>query len=166
MAEFVRVARLSDTPRGDRQGRQGEGQELLVANIDGEAYAIGDRCTHLRGHLHNGELHGTVIECPLHGAKFDVTDGGICGWVTRPALYKALMDATFPGFLKRGAGSYATRVEGGRRVRGGVRGGWLLAIGSSARFEGEAARTHSRDGCATGSGRGEDGSANWALWRS
>ena len=112
MAEFVRVARLSDIPPGTVKGVKAKGKELLVANVDGEAYAIGDRCTHLRGHLHNGQLHGTVIECPLHGAKFDVTDGGICGWVTHPPAYKLLMDATFPGFMKRGVTSYPTRVEG------------------------------------------------------
>ncbi len=112
MAEFVRVARLSDIPPGTVKGVKAKGKEILVANVDGEAYAIGDRCTHLRGHLHNGKLQGTVIECALHGAKFDVADGGVCGWVTHPAWYKTLMDATFPGFLKRNVPSYPTRVEG------------------------------------------------------
>ena len=112
MAEFVRVARLSDIPPGTVKGVKAKGKELLVANVDGEAYAIGDRCTHLRGHLHNGRLQGTVLECPLHGAKFDVSDGGLCGWVTHPVAYKLLMDATLPGFMKRSVSSYATRVEG------------------------------------------------------
>jgi 3-phenylpropionate/trans-cinnamate dioxygenase ferredoxin subunit len=112
VAEFVRVARLSDIPPGTVKGVKAKGKEILIANVDGEAYAIGDRCTHLRGRLHNGTLDGTVIECALHGAKFDVADGGVCGWVTHPAWYKALMDATFPGFLKRNVPSYATRVEG------------------------------------------------------
>jgi nitrite reductase/ring-hydroxylating ferredoxin subunit len=110
--EFTRVARLSDIPPGTVKGVKAKGKEILVANIDGEAYAIGDRCTHLRGRLHNGQLDGTVIECPLHGTRFDVTDGGLCNWVTHPALYKLLMDASFPGFLKRGVPSYPTRVEG------------------------------------------------------
>ncbi|MBI2723562.1 MAG: Rieske (2Fe-2S) protein [Chloroflexi bacterium] len=112
MPEFVRVARLSDIPPGTMKGVKAKGKELLVANIDGQAYAIGDRCAHLRGHLHNGTLQGTIVECPLHGAKYDVTDGGLCSWVTHPAWYKALMDATYPGVLKRGEPSYPTRVEG------------------------------------------------------
>ena len=112
MPEFVRVARLSDIPPGTVVGVKAKGKEICVANIDGEAYAVGDRCPHLRFHLHNGELNGTVLECPGHGAKFDVTDGGVCGWVTHPAWYKLLMDATFPGFLKRSLPSYPTRVEG------------------------------------------------------
>jgi nitrite reductase/ring-hydroxylating ferredoxin subunit len=112
VAEFVRVARLSEIPEGGVKGVKAKGKEIAVANIDGAAYAIGDRCPHLRYRLHNGTLRGTVLECPGHGAKFDVTDGGVCGWVTRPGWYKLLMDATFPGFLKRGVASYRTRVEG------------------------------------------------------
>ncbi len=112
MAEFVRVARLSEIPPGAMKGVKAKGRAILVANVDGQAYAIGDRCTHLRGRLHKGRLDGTIVECAWHGAKFDVTDGGICGWVTRPPWYKFLMDATFPGFLKRSEPSYRTRVEG------------------------------------------------------
>ena len=112
MSEFVRVARLSDIPPGTMKGVRARGKEILIANVDGAAYAIGDRCTHLRYRLHNGELNGTIVTCPGHGARFDVADGGICGWVTRPGAYKLLMDATYPGFLKRGVASYPTRIEG------------------------------------------------------
>ena len=112
MAEFVRVARLSEIPPGTVKGVKARGKEILVANVDGEAYAISDRCTHLRYRLHNGTLDGTVVTCAGHGSAFDVTDGGLCHWVTHPAWYKLLMDATFPGFLKRGVRSYPTRVEG------------------------------------------------------
>ena len=112
MAEFVRVARQSEIPPGTMKGEKAKGREILVANVDGQAYAIGDRCTHMRGRLHKGTLAGTVVECAWHGAKFDVSDGGVCGWVTRPPWYKLLMDAAFPGFLKRGEPAYRTRVEG------------------------------------------------------
>ena len=112
MPEFVRVARLSEIPPGTIKGVKAKGKEILVANIDGDAYAIGDRCTHLRGRLHKGELEGTVVTCAWHGARFDVTDGGVCGWVTHPTWYKVLMDATFPDFLKKDVPSYPTRVEG------------------------------------------------------
>ena len=130
MAEFVRVCKLSDIPPGSMKGvkvrrsvvvpdvpaQYGPAKllvkEILVANIDGIVYAIGDVCTHLRGRLHDGKLEGTVVECANHGAKFDVTDGGLCSWVTHPAWYKLLMDATFPGVLKRSVPSYPTRVEG------------------------------------------------------
>ncbi|HYM14497.1 MAG TPA: Rieske 2Fe-2S domain-containing protein, partial [Dehalococcoidia bacterium] len=87
-------------------------KEILVANVDGAAYAIADRCTHLRYRLHKGTLDGTVVTCQGHGSRFDVPAGGLCNRVTPPLWYRLLMDATFPGFLKRGVQSYATRVEG------------------------------------------------------
>ena len=111
MSEFVRVCRLSEIPVGGMKGVKARGKEILVANVDGDAYAIGDICPHLRGRLHDGTLEGTVVECKNHGARFDVTDGGICNWVTHPTWYKLLMDATFPGVLKRNVPSYCTRVE-------------------------------------------------------
>lgn len=113
MAEFVRVARFSDIPPGTMKGVKARGKEILVANVDGEAYAIGDRCTHMRARLHKGKLEGTIVACSWHGARYDVTDGGLCAWVQSPIWYKMLMDSTFPGFLKRGVKSYATRIEGG-----------------------------------------------------
>jgi hypothetical protein len=41
-----------------------------------------------------------------------VTDGGVAGWVTHPAWYRVLMEALYPGFLKRNVPAYPTRVEG------------------------------------------------------
>ena len=61
MGEFVRVARLSDIPSGSMIGVKARGKEILVANVDGDAYAIGDRCTHLRYRLHKGDLRGTIV---------------------------------------------------------------------------------------------------------
>jgi nitrite reductase/ring-hydroxylating ferredoxin subunit len=112
VGEFVRVARLSEIPPGTLKGVKAKGKEILVANIDGEAYAVGDRCTHLRFRLHKGaKLDGTIITCHGHGAKFDIADGGNCGWVTHPAWYAALMAPT-PDIIKRDLPRYATRVEG------------------------------------------------------
>ena len=112
MAEFVRVARFSEIPPGTMVGVKAKGKEILVANVDGEAYAIGDKCSHLRAKLHEGTLEGTVVECPWHGSRFDVTDGGLCSWVARPAWMKTVMQALYPGFLKGSLPSYPTRVEG------------------------------------------------------
>lgn len=51
------------------------GQPIAVFNVNGSYHAISDRCTHRGGLLHEGELEGTVVTCPLHGAQFDVTNG-------------------------------------------------------------------------------------------
>lgn len=48
---------------------------ILVCNIDGEIYALEDKCTHQDFELSPGKLDGAEIECVLHGAKFDVLTG-------------------------------------------------------------------------------------------
>ncbi len=48
---------------------------ILVCNIDGEIYALEDKCTHQDFELSPGVLAGAEIECVLHGAKFDVRTG-------------------------------------------------------------------------------------------
>jgi 3-phenylpropionate/trans-cinnamate dioxygenase ferredoxin subunit len=54
-----------------------DGARLLVCNVDGTFYAIDDECTHDGGSLDQGELMGCLIECPRHGARFDVRDGSV-----------------------------------------------------------------------------------------
>ena len=48
---------------------------LAVCNVDNTFHCIADVCTHDGAPLGQGELDGCEIECPRHGARFDVTDG-------------------------------------------------------------------------------------------
>jgi len=52
-----------------------EGEEILLANVGGTCYAIGNKCTHMGGDLSKGTLSGNLVKCPRHGAVFDVTTG-------------------------------------------------------------------------------------------
>jgi nitrite reductase/ring-hydroxylating ferredoxin subunit len=45
-------------------------RRVLLANVDGKVYATGDVCSHALAFLSEGFLEGTVVECPLHGARF------------------------------------------------------------------------------------------------
>jgi 3-phenylpropionate/trans-cinnamate dioxygenase ferredoxin subunit len=49
--------------------------DVAVCNVNGQFYAIDDLCTHDGGSLDQGQLEGDEIECPRHGARFDVTTG-------------------------------------------------------------------------------------------
>ncbi len=44
------------------------------------------RCPHLRGRLWLGKLDGTVVTCPVHGSRFDLTDGHVVRWTTWSGL--------------------------------------------------------------------------------
>jgi 3-phenylpropionate/trans-cinnamate dioxygenase ferredoxin subunit len=61
-AERVAVYRIGD-------------HDVAVCNVNGQFYAIDDLCTHDGGSLDQGQLEGDEIECPRHGARFNVTTG-------------------------------------------------------------------------------------------
>lgn len=50
---------------------------IAVYNVEGNLYAIEDVCTHDGGELTGGEICGFEVECPRHGAKFDVRTGEV-----------------------------------------------------------------------------------------
>ncbi len=73
--EFFEVAGVDDLPAGERLFLEIDGKPIVVFNITGKLFAIGDVCTHDNNPLGEGELDGYQIICPRHGARFDVRDG-------------------------------------------------------------------------------------------
>jgi 3-phenylpropionate/trans-cinnamate dioxygenase ferredoxin subunit len=75
MPSFVKVANRSELPAGGKKLVAVDGRAVAVFNVEGAFYAIDDVCTHDGGPLAEGELFGCEIECPRHGARFDVRTG-------------------------------------------------------------------------------------------
>jgi 3-phenylpropionate/trans-cinnamate dioxygenase ferredoxin component len=75
MPQMVTVAKESDLDEGAVKVVEAGGRRIALCKFDGTFYAIDDVCTHDRGPLGQGELIGGEIECPRHGARFDVTTG-------------------------------------------------------------------------------------------
>ena len=75
MSTFVKVATRSDLPPGGKKLAEIDGRAIAVFNVDGTFHAIDDVCTHDGGPLAEGDLIGCEIECPRHGARFDVRTG-------------------------------------------------------------------------------------------
>ena len=75
MAEYVRVARVEDVPPGERLWIEFEEETVILFNVNGRFYCIADLCTHDNGPLEDGALQGYEVECPRHGARFDVRSG-------------------------------------------------------------------------------------------
>lgn len=72
----VKVALLSELPLAStRAVVAGELQILLIRNSAGVVSALEDRCSHADVRLSEGILEGEAVECPAHGAKFDVHSG-------------------------------------------------------------------------------------------
>jgi 3-phenylpropionate/trans-cinnamate dioxygenase ferredoxin subunit len=75
MAAWVSAGREGDLPPGQVRVVQAGRNRLALCNVEGQLYCIDDVCTHDGGPLDQGELDGCEIECPRHGARFDVTTG-------------------------------------------------------------------------------------------
>ena len=75
MSAWLKVCAQSDLLPGERTIVWDRDVAIAVFNIDGDLYAVEDVCTHDGGELASGELHGFEIECPRHGARFDLRTG-------------------------------------------------------------------------------------------
>jgi len=74
---FVTVARVGEIPVGGVKVVRLEDQPVALFHLDDGYYAMDDLCTHDGGPLAEGTLEGAVIECPRHGARFDVRSGAV-----------------------------------------------------------------------------------------
>jgi 3-phenylpropionate/trans-cinnamate dioxygenase ferredoxin component len=92
---FVKVASADEIPAGRARAIDVDGVRIVVCNVGGAFYAIEDVCTHDESPFGNEDLEGSIIECPRHGARFDVRTGAA---LRMPAVAPV---RTFP-----------TRVEG------------------------------------------------------
>ena len=73
--EFVPVAKTADVPPGGMIVVVIDRERIMLANVDGEFYAMRDMCGHRNAPLSRGKLDGCIVECPLHFAQFDVRTG-------------------------------------------------------------------------------------------
>lgn len=73
-AEFYDIG-SAELSNGERLFVEIDGRPIVVFNIAGQYFAIGDVCTHDEGPLGDGMLEDYNIVCPRHGAEFDVRNG-------------------------------------------------------------------------------------------
>jgi 3-phenylpropionate/trans-cinnamate dioxygenase ferredoxin subunit len=66
---------VHDLPEGTCFNADLGGENILLVNVDGELHAMSNICSHDYAELHEGELEGGEVICPLHLARFDVRTG-------------------------------------------------------------------------------------------
>jgi 3-phenylpropionate/trans-cinnamate dioxygenase ferredoxin component len=74
---LIEVAPVDELPPGTVKIVHAGQVAVGVYNLDGEFYAIEDRCSHDDGPLAEGDFdpeEGVAI-CPRHGSKFDIRTG-------------------------------------------------------------------------------------------
>ena len=76
---LVDVCPLEELPSGAVKIVRRGSVSVGVYNVDGELYALEDRCSHDDGPLAEGEVElderDAVVICPRHGARFDIRTG-------------------------------------------------------------------------------------------
>ena len=94
---YVDLAAEDAVGLGLTQSYELHGRHILLCNVAGELHAVEDVCSHDSAPLGAARLRGAQIECPRHGACFDVSDGS----VTAPPAVRPIT-------------SFPLRIEGGR----------------------------------------------------
>ncbi|GJM15711.1 MAG: benzene 1,2-dioxygenase [Thermodesulfobacteriota bacterium] len=75
MAEFEKVAKVSDIQPGEIKSFVLGNEMVAICNTDGKFYAFIDECSHQTLPLSDGLLEGKTITCAYHGAEFNVETG-------------------------------------------------------------------------------------------
>ena len=84
MSDWVSVLPAADIAEGKHAIVEIDGARIAVFNLAGEFCAIEDVCTHDGSAIADGCIIDGAIECPRHGARFDLKTGE----VTAPPAYE------------------------------------------------------------------------------
>ena len=72
-----KIAEVKDLLPGEMIDISQQGKSILVTNLNGTYYALGNNCTHLGCFLSKGILEEEKIHCPCLGSVFDVRTGEV-----------------------------------------------------------------------------------------
>lgn len=73
--EYIPVAKINELPPGERLFVTIDEASIVIFNLAGILYAIGDVCSHDGNYLDDASIEGYDVVCPRHGARFDVRNG-------------------------------------------------------------------------------------------
>jgi 3-phenylpropionate/trans-cinnamate dioxygenase ferredoxin subunit len=91
MPSFVKVASRGELPEGGKKVLDIDGRAVALFHVGGGYHAIDDVCTHDGGPLAEGELIDCEIQCPRHGARFDLKTGrALCMPAIEPVAVHAV----------------------------------------------------------------------------
>jgi nitrite reductase/ring-hydroxylating ferredoxin subunit len=91
---FEKVAQTQEVQSGQMKAVKIADKEILIVNVDGAYYAVGNKCTHQGGNLSKGTLQGNIVTCPRHKAQFDVTNGKVVSHPKVPLVHPKIADQT------------------------------------------------------------------------
>jgi 3-phenylpropionate/trans-cinnamate dioxygenase ferredoxin subunit len=74
---WVTIGALDDFLAGGGTRVDLGGWSLAVFHVDGELFALANRCPHRGFPLHDGTTDGSIVRCRTHGSCFDLRSGAV-----------------------------------------------------------------------------------------
>jgi nitrite reductase/ring-hydroxylating ferredoxin subunit len=111
---FQRVANKRDIKEGGLLGVELQGNNIVLAMINGQVFAMDAICSHQGAPLEEGNLEGYNLTCPWHYAVFDVRNGKVSDrtvWAKNQTSYPVNVDES--------TGDILVNVGAGKREKGG-----------------------------------------------
>jgi len=75
--DYIEILPADQLPEGERIFIEVGGRSIVIFNLAGKLFAIGDICSHDNGPVGDGEIEENEIICPRHGARFDIRSGKV-----------------------------------------------------------------------------------------
>ena len=75
MSDRIRIGELGGLPDGRGVRVEAGGARIALFRLGGDVFALGDRCSHAEASLAEGGVFDGAVECPRHGAEFDLRTG-------------------------------------------------------------------------------------------
>jgi len=92
----ILAGKTSEIPPGKMIKVESGGKGILVANVDGNYFAMDDTCTHQGASLSEGTIEGSTVSCPWHGSTWDCKTGRLMDFATKLndlSSYKTIVEA-------------------------------------------------------------------------
>lgn len=74
-AQFIKVCRADEVEEDRIKPVKVNSREIILIRVRGSVYALENACSHDGGILGGGVIADGQIECPRHGARFDIRTG-------------------------------------------------------------------------------------------
>jgi 3-phenylpropionate/trans-cinnamate dioxygenase ferredoxin subunit len=71
------IASSADLKPNEKKAVEVNGAKVLLVNLNGTYYAIGDKCTHRGCSLSKGTINGDTLQCACHGSTFNLKTGEV-----------------------------------------------------------------------------------------
>jgi nitrite reductase/ring-hydroxylating ferredoxin subunit len=113
-ARFQRVANKKDIKEGSLLGVELEGNNIVLAMVNGQVFAMDAVCSHQGAPLEEGNLEGYNLTCPWHYAVFDVRNGRVSD-----RTVWAKNQTSYPVNVNQSTGDILINVRAGIRQKGG-----------------------------------------------